>query len=106
MLSGKIEKKIYLNCKISTMTINVHIEPPTHPLLSMPIATFNAILFFNYSLFQLATRQDTLKPTQSSLGCEKSRIVTRNCREKEDKNTSKSMDKDFFFLQLGQWSIS
>ena len=57
-------------------------------------------------IFQLATRHDSLKVTHSSLGCDKSRIITRNCREKEDKNTRKSRDKDLFFLQLEQRPLS
>jgi len=41
-------------------------------------------------LVLLMTRQDTLKERHSSAGCEKKRRITKNCKDKDDKNIRQS----------------
>ena len=45
------------------------------------------------------TRQDTLKERHSSAGCEKKRRITKNCKDKDDKNIRQSKNS---FMMLNQ----
>ena len=45
------------------------------------------------------TRQDTLKERHSSAGCEKKRRITKNCKDKDDKNIRQSKNS---FIMLNQ----
>ena len=42
-------------------------------------------IFTHPALLQLVTREDTLKEKHSGPGCDKLRTITKNCKDKEER---------------------